>query len=191
MEGNPIVRKSGVLLFLFLFLMQTIGCKAQVSQLAIDDEQCEKNVAGNTDLALPHCTALIESGKLSQENLASAFTLRGFAYTNKDDYDRAIQDFNEAIRLQPNRADVFNNRGMAFDYKGDYDQAIQDYNEAIRLKADYADAFNNRGLVYAEKGDSDKGIQDFDQAVRLRPAYAEALDNRAGIYLGSHDHNRP
>jgi lipoprotein NlpI len=183
------VRKS-VTLLLFVFQMLTLGCKAQVSQLVIDDEQCEKNFATNPDLALPHCTALVESRRLSQEDLASAFIFRGVAYTNKGDFDRAIQDFDQAIRLQPNRADAFNSMGMAIDYKRDYDRAIKNYDEAIRLKPDYADAFNNRGLVYEEKGDSDRAIQDFDQAIRLRPAYAEALDNRAGIYLFKGDYDR-
>ena len=170
--------------------MLTISCKSQVSQLVIDDEQCEKNVSSNPDLALQHCTALVESGKLSEENLAKALIFRGFAYRSKGDYDRAIHDFDQAIRLKPDLANAFNNRGIAYDYKGDYDRAIQDFDQAIRLQPDYADAFNNRGIDYAYKGDYDRAIQDFDQAIRLRPAYAEALDNRAGAYLFKGDYDR-
>jgi lipoprotein NlpI len=170
--------------------MLTTSCKSQVSQLVIDDEQCEKNVSINPDLALQHCTALVESGKLSEENLAKALIFRGFAYRSKGDYDRAIHDFDQAIRLKPDFANAFNNRGIAYDYKGNYDRAIQDFDQAIRLQPDYADAFNNRGLVYGEKGNYDRAIQDFDQAIRLRPAYAEALDNRAGAYLFKGDYDR-
>lgn len=170
--------------------MLAISCKSQVSQLVIDDEQCEKNVSSNPDLALQHCTALVESGKLSEENLAKALIFRGFAYRSKGDYDRAIHDFDQAIRLKPDFANAFNNQGIAYDYEGDYDRAIQDFDQAIRLQPDYADAFNNRGLVYGEKGNYDRAIQDLDQAIRLRPAYAEALDNRAGAYLFKGDFDR-
>ena len=38
--------------------------------------------------------------------LASCYTNRGYAYDNKGDYDRAIADFTQAIRLDPNDADA-------------------------------------------------------------------------------------
>lgn len=183
------MRRTAVLLLL-LFPMLTISCGAQISQLVTDDEQCEKNVSSNPDLALPHCTALIESGKLSEENLAKAFALRGFAYRSKGNYDLAIHDFDQAIRLSPDFANAFNNRGLAYDYKGEYDRAIQDFNQAIRLQPDYADAFNNRGLVYGEKRNYSRAIQNFGQAIRLKPGFAEALDNRAGIYVFEGDYDQ-
>jgi Tfp pilus assembly protein PilF len=51
---------------------------------------------------------------------------------NKGDNDRAIADYNEAIRRDPNSALAFDNRGTAYLKKGDNDRAIADYNEAIR-----------------------------------------------------------
>ena len=44
---------------------------------------------------------------------ALAFKNRGDAYMNKGDYDRALADYNEAIRLDPNNALAFCNRGRA------------------------------------------------------------------------------
>jgi lipoprotein NlpI len=64
---------------------------------------------------------------------APAFNNRGLAYAAKPDYDRAITDYNEAIRLNPKFALAFHNRGFAYAAKQDYDRAIADYNEAIRL----------------------------------------------------------
>ena len=54
-------------------------------------------------------------------------------YGDKGDYDRAIADYDEAIRLDPRYAVAYYNRGVAYCDKGDYDRAIADYNEAIRL----------------------------------------------------------
>jgi tetratricopeptide (TPR) repeat protein len=46
-------------------------------------------------------------------NLALAFNDRGNAYANKGQYDRAIQDYDQAIKLDPNLALAINNRAAA------------------------------------------------------------------------------
>lgn len=48
------------------------------------------------------------------------------SYANKHNYDRAIQDFDQAIRLDPNAAIIFYDRGIAYANKHEYDRAIQD-----------------------------------------------------------------
>src|SRR6516225_5830016 len=58
------------------------------------------------------------------------FDNRGLAYADNGDYDRAIADYNEAIRLRP-EAKFLDNRGNSYNYKGDYDRAIADYDRAI------------------------------------------------------------
>jgi tetratricopeptide (TPR) repeat protein len=93
-------------------------------------------------------------------------------------YDRAIADFNQAIRLDPDSIFALNNRGAAYARKGQYDDAIADFNEAIRIDASYAITYNNRGIAYAKKGQYDRAIEDFDQAIRFDPKDASAFKNR-------------
>ena len=64
---------------------------------------------------------------------AAAFNNRGVAYADEGDLNRAITDFNEAIRLDPEDAYAFNNRGNASYKKGEYDRAIADYEAALML----------------------------------------------------------
>lgn len=76
--------------------------------------------------------------------LAVAHNNRGNAYTTKGDYDRAIPDFDESIKLNPAYAKKpFNNRGVAYSRKGEYDLAIN-LDEAIKLDPNYGGAFANR-----------------------------------------------
>jgi CubicO group peptidase (beta-lactamase class C family) len=102
---------------------------------------------------------------------------------DKDDYDRAIQNYAEAIRLDPKSADAFAGRGSAYLLKGDYDLAIQDYNEAIRLNPKSASAFNGRGAAYFAKGDYNRAIPDYNEAIRLDPRTPRALLNRGLVNL--------
>ncbi|WP_375469892.1 tetratricopeptide repeat protein, partial [uncultured Nostoc sp.] len=63
----------------------------------------------------------------------NAYNNRGNSYDNKKDYDRAIADYNLAIKLDPNYTFAYYNRGNSYDNKKDYDRAIADYNLAIKL----------------------------------------------------------
>ncbi len=96
------------------------------------------------------------------------------------DYDRAITDYNEAIRLSP-RANFYTNRGDAYQFKKEYDHAIADYNEALKLDPKFNLAYNNRGAAYKSKGDLDRAIADYEQAVRLNPRDDTAAENLKAV----------
>jgi tetratricopeptide (TPR) repeat protein len=101
---------------------------------------------------------------------------------HKKEYDKAIRDYDEAIRLDPKYALAFNSRGNAWSNKKEYDKAIRDYDEAIRLDPKYALAYFNRGYAWYEKKEYDKAIRDFDQTLLLDPKYADAPYNKACCY---------
>ena len=82
------------------------------------------------DLGINGCTTVIQSGKEPNRNLAIAFHNRAVAYYAKGEHDRAIQDYDQAIQLNPTLVDAFNNRGLAYYAKGQHDRAIQDYDQA-------------------------------------------------------------
>ncbi|MDQ3710689.1 MAG: TonB family protein [Acidobacteriota bacterium] len=63
---------------------------------------------------------------------------RGDDYTGKGEYDRAILDYNEAIRLNPQDAVAYYSRGFAYHYKNDQDRAFENYKTAIQLKNEFA-----------------------------------------------------
>ena len=123
----------------------------------------------NPDIKIGGCTRLIQSGRLDNNNLAFTFNTRGIAYQNKGQYDRAIRDYNEAIRFKPDFAIAFYNRGDAYKNKGQYDRAIRDYSKAIRLKPNVANFYGNRGNTYGLLGQRAKAIADYRKAIELRP----------------------
>ena len=142
---------------------------------------------------LAGCTAVIESGRQTRQGLVGAFNNRGNVHLSNRNYDRAIDDYNKAIRLDPKYAIGFNNRGLAYLRKGRTDRAIEDFDEAIRLNSKYAIAFVNRAAAYREKAQwdfdaylaegtyEDHAIRDLDKAIRLDPKNAIAFRNRGFV----------
>jgi tetratricopeptide (TPR) repeat protein len=142
------------------------------------------------DVVIAACNRAIASRKFRGRDLATLYNNRGSAWYDKGDYDRAIADYAEAIRLNPKYALAFNNRGNAWAAKGDYDRAIADYTEAIRLDPKGALAYNNRGNAWHDKGDHDRAIADLTEAIRLNPKHALIYDNRGNAWHDKGDHDR-
>lgn len=113
--------------------------------------------------------------------MAAAINDRGEQLRKKRDFDGAIKEFTEAIKIDPNFSWPYNNRGLAYTANGDFDKALNDYAEALRIDPNYTFPYNNRGLVWAAKGELDKAIKDYDQAIRLDPHYTFPYFNRGVI----------
>jgi len=90
-----------------------------MAQLSPHWQACTGNPGIDWDQQIKSCTALIQSGTESKENIAIAYYNRALAYENKDDYTRAIADYDEALRLDPNDADALLYRGLDKQRLGD------------------------------------------------------------------------
>jgi tetratricopeptide (TPR) repeat protein len=112
-----------------------------------------------------------------------AFT-RAKREADQEQYDKAIADYTEAIRLKPDFADAYANRAFAYGSLEQFDKAIADCNEAIRLQPDSAEAYKNRGGAYCNLRQYDKAIADCNEAIRLQPDFARAYSNRGNAYVG-------
>jgi tetratricopeptide (TPR) repeat protein len=179
--ASNVIRKSTLCACLLLgAAMAATGCSGQ--------ENLNKCRSVDPDAKITGCTALIQAGKDTTENLSVIYNNRGTAYDDKGDYDHAIQDFNEAIHLNPNAESAYYGRGYAYKKKGDYDRAIQDFNEAIHLNPNFERAYYDRGNAYIDKEDYDRAIQEFDKAIRLNPNDANAYNNRGVAYERKEDY---
>jgi tetratricopeptide (TPR) repeat protein len=106
----------------------------------------------------------------------------GDAYSNKGRTDEAIEEFKEAIRLQPYFEMAHNNLGLAYRKQGRIDEAIEEFKLALKLKPDNPKAHNNLGVVYFKQSRIEEAIEEFKEALRLNPDHAKAHDNLGAAY---------
>lgn len=92
---------------------------------------------------------------------------RGVCYLHLKNKDKALADFNLALKLQPEYGFRYSARAYAKDFFGDTEGAIADYEEAIKLDPDDAVAYNNLGLVQEKLGYNRKAQENFERADKL------------------------
>jgi lipoprotein NlpI len=171
------------------WLLLTLA-EAGAAQSPQQIDWCAGKNSPTPDLRISSCTELIQNGKYAGRDRAQVLNFRATAYIDSGQHDRAIADYDEAMRFAPNDATLFFNRGVAYYQKGQPDRAIADYDQAIKLDPNYTDPLGNRGALYNDKGQHDLAIADFDRVLRLDRNNVQALNNRGIAYGDKGQHVR-
>jgi tetratricopeptide (TPR) repeat protein len=104
-----------------------------------------------------------------EEQKALARNERGLEYFSKNDYGRAIKEYEEAVRIYPALAAAHNNMGTAYFALARYEEAAHSFREAVRLEPRYAQAHFNLALAFIKLGREREANQSLVSAAR---AYA-------------------
>ncbi|HYH81249.1 MAG TPA: tetratricopeptide repeat protein, partial [Longimicrobium sp.] len=91
-------------------------------------------------------------------------------YTATRDYERALEYFAAAMRLDPNYSEYFNERGNVYLKLGRHDEAIRDYHEAMRLSPPYHEVWTNLGQCLRRLGRLDDAERAYARAIDLDPS---------------------
>lgn len=105
----------------------------------------------------------------------------GVAAYRAENFDLALEKFNELIAFDPDSYVYYCERANVYYAMGEYQKAIYDYTKAIDLKH-MAMHYTWRGNSYAELGETDKALEDYAAALRAEPTYANANLYRALLY---------
>lgn len=109
------------------------------------------------------------------------FIRRGSEHVNIRDWNAAIKEFSEGLRLEPENAMLYEYRGSAFAAKGDWEEAIRDFTSAIQFSSANARAYFNRASVYRSSGNYELALADVNASLRFSRTNAWAYKLRAAL----------
>ncbi len=108
-----------------------------------------------------------------------AYAIRGKIWHAKHEHDKALADWQEAIRRDPSDPLAYVERGAAWFDEKQYEKAIADCNEAVRVDPKCGAAYGIRGSAWWAKEEFSEATYDYIEALRFDRA--GAFDN---IYRG-------
>jgi class 3 adenylate cyclase/Flp pilus assembly protein TadD len=109
---------------------------------------------------------------------AESYNTRGMAFTEKNEWEKAIADYSEAIRLNRNFGEAYNNRAWTKFRANRTSEAADDAKEAVRLLSNAAYAWDTSGHINEKLGKKEAAIADFRKAIALDN---KSEDSRAGL----------
>ena len=151
-----------------------------------DDDDCTRSL--DPEKIIPACTKLAQDTSDTPHNRAVAYYDRGNAYKTRQQYDSALADYSEALKLDPRYAHAYLNRAWVYAAKNDAKNSIADSTEAIKLDPTEKLAYLNRGLAYRFTRDYDSSIADYTQAIKLGANAAHDYQGRGIAYAGKGDY---
>ena len=180
--------KHAVLLML-AFVLSSCG------QSGPDYELCKS--AQSLDQRIAACTRLIGSGQLSSTDLANVHHHRGAAWAGKNEHDRAIADYSDALHLNPLLVRAYYDRFLANRSKStritagvpSKDAKPRDNRPKDTIPPDSPDHVN-LGLAAAQKREYDRAITHYTEALRVNPNDPRAHMYRAAAWSNKGNYER-
>lgn len=121
----------------------------------------------------------------AQPGSGMAWYILGIAYKKVDQTAKAIDAYQQALRIDPEDAGAWFNLGFAYGKAGQTAKAIEAYQQALRIDPEHANAWLGLGFSYGMVGQHAKAIDAHQQALRINPEHAEAWLGLGAAYAVS------
>lgn len=134
---------------------------------------------------LKDAAAYADEAVRQHSGVPELFYLRGTVNNAREKYPRALDDFNEAIALNPagNPYRYYLGRGVTYLNLLEYESALADLNESIELNDTVASAYHSRGMVNYELKEYASAVNDFTRALDYSEGNAVLYFNLAMSYF--------
>jgi len=111
--------------------------------------RCMSSAMQNQDLptALSDCNAALRRLDKKNENYSHLLVYRGLVRLRQGDYDKAIADFNDALKLMPKNARALYARAVAESRKNNQQDSASDLEAARQIEPQVAGRFERYGIV--------------------------------------------
>lgn len=134
--------------------------------------------------AITHATtALKHLPKKDKEYVGFSYASRAAAYNHLEQYDKALADYNAAVKAEPENAGRFYQRGEFHYGRKQYDLSDKDFKKCIRMKPGEPMGYVAMGRNAKMQGHHEEAVKLYNKAIELQDDYSVAYAFRAESYI--------
>ena len=130
---------------------------------------------------------VVNKGINRQSGMDTGHYNLGKIYEDNGKYDKAIEEYNKAIELNPYHYRTYLNLGNIYYKMGRIDEAIVHYKKALSFNPNDYKAWNNLGTISIQKGLYEEAIKNYKRAIEIKPDYVFCLNNLGELYFNLGD----
>jgi len=151
-------------------------CNKEANRLAREGAEALKNNDFDKAVDLLHKATNLDH-KYAPD-LATAYERRGYGLAKNQQFQDAVQDYTEAIKIKSNEPRIYEERAYAEMKFYAYDKALADYSELIKLKPKEVRYYNFRAYIYEAKEDPKNSMAETENALKVDPNNQEAKERK-------------
>ena len=154
------MRRAGMILAA-LWLAAAAATAARADSSAADclSDDNERRIAG--------CSVIIENPATPPLDRSNALAIRGLALSIKGQLDRAIEDYDASLAINPNSPSALNNRAWAYFRSGRGTEGLPDVERSLLLNPESEHSWDTRAHIRQLMGNIDGALRDYEMAIHL------------------------
>lgn len=163
--------------------------------MALNGNEMENKMKKNSKYVLPAIgTVLFLFIIFEQFNTytSSIYLLKAVNYTKTGDWNRAISDYDQAVKLDPHNLDAQYFLASAY-YDSDKkmaDKALAKFDELEKMAPDFILLHYKKGTIYFNTGEYDKAMQEHLKMLKIDPYFTPSLNELMWIFVNEKDYAR-
>lgn len=122
--------------------------------------------------------AVIETNGEDKQVLLKDLVKEGEKEASKNNFKKALELFDIAIRLDPECEFAYGDKALVYDRMGRFDDSLRMNFEALKINPKNPISWHNRGLTMYQKKAFVEAIECFDKSILLKEDYSKAWYNK-------------
>jgi tetratricopeptide (TPR) repeat protein len=174
-------KRASIVLCLILFFPHVVRAGADTPEKEASESKQRAEQLYNTGYLLSLLGQYDEAIRLYDKSIeieptAEAYTYKGWTYSHMGDLERAIEEAEKAIRLDPDFGNPYNDIGVYLIELGKDEAAVQYLEKAVKAKRYCCHQFPhfNIGRIYLKKKQYEKARDEFKKSLAIDPDYEPA-----------------
>lgn len=135
--------------------------------------------------ALKDYSNALTGAKMKDETRAEVLINRGAAEGARNNFQQALVDLTEGLRIDPTNKNGYFNRSIAYYTTGQYDKALADYDAYLKLDPFNANVWYESGMIQRSMNRNQEAVASLTKAILLNPSIGVAYIERARAHAQS------